>query len=140
MRVSVSGWATTERDIDLSADAVLSDYKVSLRRALENSPGQLESLDRLQALATDKMAELRQSVELKLADDLAPGTYTGFCMLHFTEMVSTIEVVPKETPIPSATLASRPNGPTAARSTASTSSKRPTTSKRRRRRTAASAH
>ena len=31
--------------------------------------------------------------ELKLADDIAPGIYKGFCMLHFTEMISTIEVV-----------------------------------------------
>lgn len=31
--------------------------------------------------------------ELKLADDIAPGVYKGFCMLHFTEMISTIEVV-----------------------------------------------
>ena len=31
--------------------------------------------------------------ELKLASDIAPGVYKGFCMLHFTEMISTIEVV-----------------------------------------------
>ncbi|MGQ0519551.1 MAG: cupredoxin domain-containing protein [Actinomycetota bacterium] len=34
-----------------------------------------------------------EEFEVKLADDIAPGIYKGFCMLHFTEMVSTIEVV-----------------------------------------------
>ena len=35
----------------------------------------------------------QEEFELTLADDIAPGTYKGFCMLHFTEMISTIEVV-----------------------------------------------
>ena len=34
-----------------------------------------------------------EEFEIKLADDIAPGIYKGFCMLHFTEMVSTITVV-----------------------------------------------
>ena len=40
--------------------------------------------------------------ELELADDIAPGTYEGFCTLHFTEMISTIEVVAEDTDVPSA--------------------------------------
>ena len=43
-----------------------------------------------------------EEFELKLADDIAPGTYKGFCMLHFTEMVSTITVVAEDTEVPSA--------------------------------------
>ncbi|MEY4548047.1 MAG: Sensory/regulatory protein RpfC [Pseudomonadota bacterium] len=39
----------------------------ALRRAAEANPTQLEQLDRLQALATRKMAELGQSIELKRA-------------------------------------------------------------------------
>lgn len=39
--------------------------------------------------------------EMKLADDIAPGTYKGFCMLHFTEMVSTITVVAADEEVPS---------------------------------------
>lgn len=35
----------------------------------------------------------QEEFQLTLADDIAPGTYQGFCMLHFTEMISTIEVV-----------------------------------------------
>ena len=35
----------------------------------------------------------QEEFELTLADDIAPGVYKGFCMLHFTEMISTIEVV-----------------------------------------------
>ena len=38
----------------------------------------------------------QEEFELTLADDIAPGIYKGFCMLHFTEMVSTIEVVPED--------------------------------------------
>ena len=40
--------------------------------------------------------------EVKLADDIAPGTYRGFCMLHFTEMISTITVVAEDEDVPSA--------------------------------------
>ncbi len=39
--------------------------------------------------------------ELRLADDIAPGTYVGFCTLHFTEMISEVTVVPEDQPIPS---------------------------------------
>lgn len=35
----------------------------------------------------------QEEFELTLADDIAPGIYKGFCMLHFTEMISTVEVV-----------------------------------------------
>lgn len=38
---------------------------------------------------------------LKLADDIAPGTYFGMCTLHSVEMVSEITVVPADEPIPS---------------------------------------
>jgi plastocyanin len=40
--------------------------------------------------------------EMQLADDLAPGTYIGMCILHFTEMTSTIEVVADDVDIPDA--------------------------------------
>lgn len=40
--------------------------------------------------------------EMQLADDIEPGTYTGFCTLHFTEMTSTIVVVPEDQEIPGA--------------------------------------
>ena len=43
-----------------------------------------------------------ETFELTLADDIAPGTYEGFCTLHFTEMISTIEVVAEDTELPSA--------------------------------------
>lgn len=43
-----------------------------------------------------------EEFELQLADDIAPGVYKGFCMLHFTEMVSTIEVVAEGVDVPSA--------------------------------------
>lgn len=42
-----------------------------------------------------------ETFELQLADDIEPGTYVGFCMLHFTEMISEIEVVPEDQEIPS---------------------------------------
>jgi len=40
--------------------------------------------------------------EMQLADDIAPGTYIGFCILHFTEMTSEIEVVADDVEIPDA--------------------------------------
>lgn len=43
-----------------------------------------------------------ETFEMQLADDLAPGTYIGFCILHFTEMTSTIEVVADDVEIPDA--------------------------------------
>ena len=43
-----------------------------------------------------------EEFELELADDIAPGTYRGFCMLHLTEMISTIEVVAEGSEVPSA--------------------------------------
>jgi plastocyanin len=43
-----------------------------------------------------------ETFELQLADDIEPGTYVGFCMLHFTEMISEIVVVPEDQEIPSA--------------------------------------
>lgn len=43
-----------------------------------------------------------EEFEVKLADDIAPGTYRGFCMLHFTEMISTITVVPEGQDVTSA--------------------------------------
>lgn len=42
-----------------------------------------------------------ETFELTLADDIAPGTYEGFCTLHFTEMISTIEVVAEGTDVAS---------------------------------------
>lgn len=38
--------------------------------------------------------------ELQLADDIAPGTYQAFCTLHFTEMISTVNVVAEDQEIP----------------------------------------
>ena len=43
-----------------------------------------------------------ETFELQLADDIAPGTYVGFCTLHFTEMISEVTVVPADEEIPSA--------------------------------------
>lgn len=43
-----------------------------------------------------------EEFEVTLADDIAPGTYSGFCMLHFTEMISKITVVAEDQEIPSA--------------------------------------
>lgn len=43
-----------------------------------------------------------ETFELQLADDIEPGTYVGFCMLHFTEMISEVTVVPADQEIPSA--------------------------------------
>ena len=43
-----------------------------------------------------------ETFELELADDIAPGTYVGFCTLHFTEMTSEVTVVPADEEIPSA--------------------------------------
>ena len=40
--------------------------------------------------------------EMQLADDIAPGTYIGMCMLHFTEMTSEIEVVADDVEVPDA--------------------------------------
>jgi plastocyanin len=40
--------------------------------------------------------------ELQLADDIVPGTYVGFCTLHFVEMTSDITVVAEEEDVPSA--------------------------------------
>ncbi|MGH9274808.1 MAG: hypothetical protein ACRDZU_09190 [Acidimicrobiales bacterium] len=34
-----------------------------------------------------------ETFEMQLADDIEPGSYIGFCILHFTEMTSEIEVV-----------------------------------------------
>jgi plastocyanin len=36
--------------------------------------------------------------EMRLADDLAPGTYYGFCTLHFVEMIFRLDVVDPEVP------------------------------------------
>ena len=44
----------------------------------------------------------QEEFEVKLADDIAPGTYRGVCMLHFTEMISTITVVAEDDDVPSA--------------------------------------
>lgn len=43
-----------------------------------------------------------ETFEMTLADDIEPGTYVGFCILHFTEMTSEIEVVPADEDIPDA--------------------------------------
>lgn len=40
--------------------------------------------------------------EMQLADDIEPGSYIGFCILHFTEMTSEIEVVADDVEIPDA--------------------------------------
>ncbi|HSH58823.1 MAG TPA: hypothetical protein VK988_04110 [Acidimicrobiales bacterium] len=42
-----------------------------------------------------------ETFELQLADDIAPGSYVGFCTLHFTEMISEVVVVPEDQKIPS---------------------------------------
>lgn len=42
-----------------------------------------------------------ETFEVQLADDIAPGTYVGFCMLHFTEMTSEIVVVGHDEAAPS---------------------------------------
>jgi plastocyanin len=39
--------------------------------------------------------------KLKLADDIAPGTYSYFCLLHGTHMSGSVTVVPKGTTVPS---------------------------------------
>jgi plastocyanin len=39
--------------------------------------------------------------KLKLADDIAPGTYNYFCLLHGTQMSGSVTVVPKATTVPS---------------------------------------
>lgn len=43
-----------------------------------------------------------ETFELQLADDIEPGTYVGFCTLHFTEMISEVTVVSEDEDIPSA--------------------------------------
>ncbi len=43
-----------------------------------------------------------ETFELTLADDIAPGSYVGFCMLHFVEMTSEIEVVADDVEVPDA--------------------------------------
>ena len=43
-----------------------------------------------------------ETFEVELADDITPGSYQGFCMLHLTEMISTITVVPEAQDVPSA--------------------------------------
>ena len=43
-----------------------------------------------------------ETFELTLADDIEPGTYVGFCILHFTEMISEVTVVAEDEEIPSA--------------------------------------
>lgn len=43
-----------------------------------------------------------ETFDVVLADDIAPGEYVGFCILHFTEMTSTIEVVAEGTDVPDA--------------------------------------
>ena len=40
--------------------------------------------------------------ELELADDIAPGTYGYYCLLHGTDMGGTVEVVDEDTDVPSA--------------------------------------
>lgn len=40
--------------------------------------------------------------ELQLADDIEPGTYKGFCTLHFVEMISTVNVVAEDEEVPPA--------------------------------------
>jgi plastocyanin len=40
--------------------------------------------------------------ELKLASDIAPGTYGYYCLLHGTDMSGTVEVVPAATTVPTA--------------------------------------
>jgi plastocyanin len=42
------------------------------------------------------------SWKLKLADDIAPGTYSFYCLLHGPGMSGTIKVVPEATTVPSA--------------------------------------
>jgi plastocyanin len=43
-----------------------------------------------------------KSWELELADDIDPGTYSYFCLLHGAEMSGSVEVVPSSTEVPSA--------------------------------------
>ncbi len=43
-----------------------------------------------------------ETFEMQLADDIEPGSYIGFCILHFTEMTSEIEVVADDVEIPDA--------------------------------------
>ena len=38
---------------------------------------------------------------VEIAEDIAPGKYLAFCTLHFTEMISEVNVVPADEPIPS---------------------------------------
>jgi len=42
-----------------------------------------------------------ETFALKLADDIAPGTYLGMCTLHTVGMVAEFTVVPADKPIPS---------------------------------------
>lgn len=43
-----------------------------------------------------------ETFEMTLAEDIEPGTYIGFCILHFTAMTSEIEVVPADEEVPDA--------------------------------------
>lgn len=43
-----------------------------------------------------------ETFELQLADGIEPGTYVAFCTLHFTEMISEVEVVADDVETPSA--------------------------------------
>jgi len=43
-----------------------------------------------------------ETFEMQLADDIAPGTYIGFCILHFESMTSEIEVVADDVDVPDA--------------------------------------
>lgn len=43
-----------------------------------------------------------ETFELTLADDIEPGSYIGFCILHFTAMTSEIEVVAADDEVPDA--------------------------------------
>lgn len=42
-----------------------------------------------------------ETFEFQLAEDIAPGSYVGFCTLHFTEMISEVVVVPEDQDITS---------------------------------------
>lgn len=43
-----------------------------------------------------------EKFSVQLAEDIAPGNYVAFCMLHFTEMISEVEVVAEDVEVPSA--------------------------------------
>jgi plastocyanin len=48
------------------------------------------------------LAPTIQNFDMKLADNIAPGTYGYYCLLHGTDMSGSLEVVAKDTAVPDA--------------------------------------